>query len=223
MLDDAGRGAVADAIAVAERTTSGEIVCVVDPRPHRYPATGLTIAALAAFALPFAGVLAGLDFGVLMPWHEWSTSAFSDDVRAAIEAFALVQVVIFVLVAALTVWTSLGRALTPRSHRRARVRAEALSQFRARGIGNTRDRTGVLIFVSVADRLAEVVADQGIYAKVPPEHWATTVAALVAGIGAGDAARGFVDAVALAGAVLAEHFPPLADNPNELPDRLIEL
>ncbi len=221
---DIDRARIADAIATAELTTSGEIVCIVSDAHHRYPATGLTIAALAAFTLPFAAVWLGLDFSALMPWRSWTGSGFATDLRAGIEAYALVQVVVFVAIAALTIWTGVGAALTPRGIKRDRVHGEAISQFRARGMGSTRARTGVLIYVSSRDRIAEVVADEGIYSKVAPEHWATTVAALVAGLRDGEPARGFVDAVALAGAVLAEHFPPdLADNPNELPDRLIEL
>jgi len=221
---DPDRARIAEAIAAAELTTSGEIVCIVDEHPHRYAATGLTIAALAAFVLPFAAVWAGLDFAALTPWRSWTGSGFAADLRGGIEAYALVQVVVFVVVAALCVWTGLGAALTPKGLKRDRVHGAALSQFRARGMGRTRAATGVLIYVATRDRVAEVVADAGIYAKVAPEHWATTVAALTAGIKAGDAARGFVDAVGLAGAVLAEHFPPvIADNPNELPDRLIEL
>lgn len=223
-LTDTGRAQIAEAIATAELTTSGEIVCIISDARHRYPASGLTLAALAAFTLPFGAVWLGLDFSTLMPWRSWTGSGFATDLRAGIEAYALVQVVVFVAVAALTVWTGIGAALTPRGIKRDRVHAEALSQFRARGMGRTRARTGVLIYVSSHDRIAEVVADEGIYAKVDPMHWGTTVAALIAGLKAGDPARGFVDAVGLAGAVLAEHFPPdLADNPNELPDRLIEL
>ena len=223
-FSDADRTAIANAIAAAELTTSGEIVCIVNERRHRYAATGLSLAALAAFALPFLAVAAGVDFATLMPWRGWSGGDLGSDIRAAIEAYAVVQVAVFVVVAALGVWTGLGAVLTPRGIKRDRVHAEALSQFRARGLGRTRARTGVLIYVSSADRIAEVVADEGIYAKVDPEHWGTTVAALVAGLKQGDAARGFVDAVALAGAVLAQHFPPdTSDNPNELPDRLIEL
>lgn len=223
-FSESDRARIAEAIASAELKTSGEIVCIVTERRHRYAATGLTVAALAAFTLPLLGVWAGADFAALMPWRSWTGNAFAADLRAGIEAYALVQVVVFVAVAALTIWTGLGAALTPKSIKRDRVHAEALSQFRARGMGRTRARTGVLIYVSMDDHIAEVVADEGIYSKVAPEHWATTVAALVAGLRDGDPARGFVDAVALAGAVLAEHFPPdLADNPNELPDRLIEL
>ena len=223
-FSDADRAAIANAIATAELATTGEIVCVVNERPHRYPASGLTIAALLAFAVPLGAVWAGLDLAALTPWRQWSVGDRSADIAAAIEAYAIIQVAVFAVVAALAVWTGLGAALTPRGIKRDRVHAEALSQFRARGLGRTRARTGVLIYVSTADRLAEVVADEGIYAKVDPAHWATTVTALVEGMKTGDPARGFVDAVALAGAVLAEHFPPdLADNPNELPDRLIEL
>ena len=223
-FDDAGRARVAAAIAAAELTTTGEIVCVVSERRHPYAATGLTVAALLAFALPFAAAWLGLDFARALPWRAWEASGVTADVRAALDAYAVIQLLIFVSAAALLVWTGAGAALTPRAIRRDRVHAEALSQFRARGMGRTRASTGVLIYASVPDRIAEVVADSGIYAKVAPEHWGATVAALLAGFKARDAARGFVDAVALAGAVLAEHFPPDArDNPNELPDRLIEL
>ena len=223
-FSDADRSRIAAAIAAAELNTSGEIVCVVTDRSPRYPATGLTVATLFAFALPLLAVTLGFDFAALMPWRSWSIDDASGDLRAAIEAYAVVQVVIFALVAVLLVWTGLGAALTPRAIKRDRVHGEAMSQFRARGLGRTRARTGVLIYVSMADQIAEVVADEGIYAKVAPEFWGTTIAALLAGLKAGEPARGFVDAVALAGGVLAEHFPPEArDNPNELPDRLIEL
>jgi len=214
---------IAGAIATAEATTSGEIVCVVTEQAHRYVSTGLAAAAVIAFALPFGALWLGADYAALMPWRSW-TSDPAADLRAGIEAYAVVQIAIFAVAAALGAWTGVGALLTPRAVKRERVHKEALSQFRARGIGRTRARTGVLIYVSMADHIAEVVADEGIYAKVPPEFWGTTVAALIAGLKAGDPARGFVDAVALAGGVLAQHFPPEAsDNPNELPDRLIEL
>jgi putative membrane protein len=81
----------------------------------------------------------------------------------------------------------------------------------------------VLIFASVAERYAEIVADQGINAKVTPEVWDKAVAALIAGIKDGRAGDGFVAAVEQCGVVLAEHFPPGALNPNELPNRLVEI
>ena len=225
-FSDADRASIANAIAAAELRTTGEIVCIVNERPHRYPATGLTVAALLAFVLPFAAVIwLGADFAALMPWRSWTGDGFSADIRSAIEAYALVQVTIFVAVAAITIWTGLGAALTPRGLKRNRVHAEALSQFRARGMGNTRARTGVAdLRLDDRPHRRKSSADQGIYALVDPLHWAQAVNALVTGIKAGEPARGFVDAVALSGAVLAEHFPPnLDDNPNELPDRLIEL
>jgi putative membrane protein len=81
----------------------------------------------------------------------------------------------------------------------------------------------VLIYIDEPEHIAEVVADTGIYAKVSPEHWGTTVSALTDGIKAGKPAEGVVAAVALAGDVLAVHFPRLSDDVNELPDGLIEI
>lgn len=224
MFDPDARARVAAAIAAAEARTSGEIVCIVSERRDRYAATGLTIAAVLAFALPLAVVVLGVEPARLLPLRSWDAGDLATEVRRAVEAYAAVQILIFAAAAALLVWTGLGATLTPRSIRRDKVHADALSQFRARGLVGTRERTGVLIYVSMADRIAEVVADAGIYAKVDPEHWGTTIDALLRGLKAGTPAQGFVDAVGLAGAVLAEHFPPtVGDNPNELPDRLIVL
>ncbi|MGI4878486.1 MAG: TPM domain-containing protein, partial [Janthinobacterium lividum] len=189
----------------------------------RYTTTGLTLATLLAFAVPLAMTLLGFSPDRIAALRDWSTSDPATDLRRTVEAYAAIQVVVFVVVAGLLVKTRLGAMLTPRALKRDRVHAEALSQFRARGIGATRARTGVLIFVSLSDRIAEVVADAGIYARVEPRHWATTVHALVEGIKAGSPGKGFVDAIALAGTVLAEHFPAETDNPDELPNRLIEI
>jgi len=224
MFADDQRTLVAEAIAAAEAGTSGEIVCIVSERAERYAATGLTIAAVLAFALPLLAVVLGVEPARLLPLRSWDSGDVATEVRRAIEAYAAFQILIFAASAALLVWTGLGAKLTPRSIRRDKVHGDALAQFRARGLVGTRQRTGVLIYVSMADRIAEVIADAGIYAKVDPEHWGTTIDALLRGLKAGTPAQGFVDAVALAGAVLAKHFPPTVDdNPNELPDRLIVL
>ena len=104
-----------------------------------------------------------------------------------------------------------------------RARKAAIEQFLAKGVHATRERTGVLIYVALVDHRVEVVADEGIYAKASPKVWDEAVAALVDGLRNGRAADGFVRAIELAGVVLAEHFPPRVDNPNELSDHLIEI
>ena len=98
-----------------------------------------------------------------------------------------------------------------------------MAQFLAKGLHVTAARTGVLIYAALRDRIAEVIADEGIYARVPPETWGDVTAALVADAGRGRLADGFVNAVGQVGAVLAAHFPPTADNPDELPNLLVEL
>jgi putative membrane protein len=70
--------------------------------------------------------------------------------------------------------------------------------------------------------MAELIADEGIHAKVGPEAWTRAMGALVAGVKAGRPREGLVEAVTLCGDVLAEHFPPRpGDNPNELADAVV--
>ncbi len=125
--------------------------------------------------------------------------------------------------AAAALWWPLRIRLVPKSIKHARVRRSALAQFLAQNIHTTKGRTGVLIYVSLAERIAEVVADQGIYQKVGPRCWDEIVAGLVEELERGRARAGFVAAIRASGELLAAHFPPRRANPNELPDRLIVL
>ena len=87
----------------------------------------------------------------------------------------------------------------------------------------TAGRTGVLIFVSVAERYAEIIADSGIHKLVPDSEWSAIVNKLTGDIGDDRAGDGFVAAIEAAGQRLAEHFPPGSGPANQLPNHLIVL
>ena len=98
-----------------------------------------------------------------------------------------------------------------------------MRQFFAQGLHQTENRTGVLIFASVAERYAEIVADTGINSKVTPAIWDNAINTLVNEIRNGRPGDGFVAAIEQCGAVLAQHFPPGALKRDELPNQLVEI
>lgn len=219
LFSDTDRTRISTAIAAAESSTAGEIVVIVSADRHRYTATCLSAATLLALAVPVLVLLTGWSPATL--FGDWSTEQPST--ARIIEGLIIVQTLVFAASLAVLWFAGLGRLLTPTGLRRDRVHRAALTQFKARGLEATTGRTGVLIYIDEPDHIAEIVADSAIYAKVTPDHWATTIEALIAGIKAGKPADGVVDAVGLAGTVLAAHFPPAPDDINELADGLIEL
>lgn len=219
-LTEADRTRVADAIAAAELKTAGEMVVILANDAHRYHATALAVAALAALAVPLLALLIGLSPATL--FAGWDAAEGTAE-TLTLEALLIAQAAVFAGVLLLCLATPLHRLLTPPGLRRDRVHRAALVQFRARGFDRTAGRTGVLLYIDAADHIAEVIADTAIHAKVAADHWGDTVAALLDSMKRGAAADGIVAAVALAGRMLAEHFPPAADNVDELPNRLIEL
>jgi putative membrane protein len=98
---------------------------------------------------------------------------------------------------------------------------QARQEFLALDLQSTEAATGVLIFVSLFERRVIVLADHGIDAKVGQEHWTGVTAAVLRGIASGSLRNGLSSGIALAGGVLAEHFPWRDGDRNELPDRLI--
>ena len=211
---------VTAAVEAAEAGTAGEIVTAVAARSDAYHDAALHWAVVAMLAVP--AVLA------LRPgWAERLYAPFSGGWTAAPAGapFLIVLVLstlVFLLVRLLLASMPLRMALTPGATKTRRVRRQALALFRVGAERRTRGRTGVLIYLSIAERRAEIVADAAIHARVAEDVWGAAMAALLTKVRAGRPADGLIAAVAEVGTVLAEHFPRAEDDVNELPDRLVE-
>ncbi len=196
------RARIAEAVRRAEALSRGQIVPVVveksDPYPevrYRGALLGAGIATVAVLALRLPLTLAELP---------------------------LLQLAAGLVGAALSLWDPVERRLAGRRALDEAVRARAVRAFHEHGLQRTAEGTGVLVFASLFEREAVVLGDHGIHARMG-DDWQQAVAALVAGMRAGDAGKGFVDAIALCGGRLAEHFPrdPSAAAPrNELEDQI---
>ncbi|WNJ90754.1 TPM domain-containing protein [Bosea sp. 685] len=201
-MDSADRDAIAAAVAQAERLTSGEIVVVIDRAASSYRSVPMVLA---------------LVLSLLVPWPLLALTMTS-----APRIF-LIQLICAALLMAALLWYGRGGRFVPGFVKRGRAHDVALREFTARGLTQTRGRTGVLLYVALQERYAEVVTDIGIDGKVDPEAWRDIVAALL------DAARqerlreGLIDAVGALGRVLAQHAPPAADDVDELPNKVILL
>jgi putative membrane protein len=193
---------IAAAITEAERKTSGEIVAVIAPESASYLHGPFLWAALAALAVPWPLVF--------FTW--WR-----------IEHIYLLQLVVFASLVILLMPRSLRVALVPKSLKHARAHRRAMEQFLAQNLHTTVGRTGVLIYVSVGERFAEIVADAAIHGKVPEGVWEAIVADLTDAIGRGRAGDGFVRAIGAVGEHLARHFPPDPGRPHVLSNHLIVL
>lgn len=201
-LSERDRREIAQAIAAAEARTSGELVAVVARAADDYLYIPLLWAALVALTLPGPLLLFG-------------------DLRA--DAVYAVQVIVFLVLALVFNLTPLKMRLIPHAVRQARAHRLALAQFVEQNLHATAGRSGVLIFVSVAERHVEILADRGIDARVPAGTWERVVAEFTARLRAGQVGEGFVQAVNSCGELLAGYFPAAPGDRNELPDRLIEL
>jgi putative membrane protein len=101
------------------------------------------------------------------------------------------------------------------------VALRAADAFISEEVFKTRDRTGILIFLSLEEHKVLVVGDRGIDAKVDRSEWEDVVARIVRGINIGHPADGLVDAIAQCGVLLEKHgFQRRQDDTNELPNRL---
>ena len=190
--------AVSVAIHEAEKRTSGQIVCVLARASADYAHIPILWASGLALIAPWPMI-------VFTPW--------------SVQRIFLIQIAIFAVAALVFSWMPVRLALVPRSVRRARAHHAALEQFVVRRVAHTKNRSGVLIFVSLAERYARIIADDGIAEKVQASEWQAAIDALVGHMRDGRIAEGFSAAIERCGAVLAAHVPPNG-SPNELPDRL---
>ena len=120
-------------------------------------------------------------------------------------------------------WQPLKFWLVPGPVKRTRVREQAIKHFKVGAERRTHGRTGILLYLSMREHRAEIVADEPIALKVPAEVWGEAMANMLGEIKQGHIAQGLAAGVRDVGKVLSEHFPRSEDDQNELPDRLIEV
>lgn len=221
-LSEADHERVSAAVADAESRTAGEIVTVIADRSDGYSDIALAWAAIVAFAALIVFALLpdfflGLADRVLDHWeHEWTP-------REIVTLAAIIAIAKFLAVWLLQLWPPLRFWLVLPTIKTQRTLTRAVSLFKVGAESRTHGRTGILIYLSMREHRAQILADEAIASKVPPETWGHAMAAMLTLIKQGRVADGMIAAVEEVGVVLAEHFPRADDDVNELPDRLIEL
>ena len=212
---------IAGAVAEAEADTDGEIVTIIARRSDSYRDVALHYALLGVLLVPalFAIVPDLLRAKMTLFTSGWETPTLAQMLIVVL----VVQAIVFLIIRYALEWTKLRVALTPRATKSRRVRRRAVALFRASAENRTMTRVGILLYLSFDEHMAEIVADESIHQKVASERWGDAMAALIDHVRRGDTAGGMIAAIGAMGEVLSEHFPKSEGNPNELPNRLIEL
>ena len=193
---------VADAVTRAEQRTDAEIVTVLAPRADDYSYIPLLWASLIALVVPALVhfLIGGLQiYGLLM--LQWACFVFLS--------------LIFRLPAITT------RLIPPRI-RHWRASNLARRQFLEQKLHHTQDRTGVLIFVSEAERYVEILVDEGISRHLDNSDWGTIVSGFTRRVALGHTAEGFISCIDACAELLERHVPKTHPR-NQLPNRLVML
>lgn len=191
------------AVKAAESKTSGEIVPMVVDSSYDYPRAELIGGGTLALAV---GLMVSWYFGGESIW--WFLPVF-------IVGFFIFQQLIRYLPA-------LKRKLIHPDELTEEVKEKALVSFIEQGLHETRDRTGILILISLFEHRVQVLADSGINEKVPEHTWEELVDIIVAGLKSGDACTATCQAITRCGELLQEHFPRKDDDTDELPNLIME-
>jgi putative membrane protein len=207
---------VATAVRQVEVTTNGEIVPMIVRRSasvgHVFPMIALILWLLALLVDAPKAAMETLPAGWL---GDWPTSEMQ------MAAMATVFVLLAFVALALSRIPLLERLFTGPFDLAAQVDQRAALEFHLAGLTKTQEATGILLFLSLAERRAVVLADKTIAAKLPPETWNDVLALITRGAKSGRLAPGLVDAVKRCGELVAPHFPPRPHDVNELNDALV--
>lgn len=221
-LTEAEHDIVSKAVAEAELGTSGEIVTVLADRSDGYTdialwwSAGAAFTAMSVFAYFPEFYLSKLDW-LMGGWtHDWTPG----QIMTIIIGIGLLK---FIGTLAIQMWQPLKFLLVPGPVKKARVRDAAIRHFKVGAERRTHGRTGVLLYLSMREHRAEIVADEPIAVKVPAEVWGEAMADMISEIRQGHLAEGLAAGIRDVGKVLAQEFPRHEADVNELPDRLIEV
>lgn len=222
---------IEEAVKEVEKKTSAEIVPMI-VRRSTMKATGERMIFWICFGLLGVGgatwfaFVGGVDEALLSRvierlglWpSEWMYRAMAGVAETAV-AGAMFLLAWFVAGQIADVdW--LHRLVFPPRDQALQVEHRAQAEFFASDLRSTSGRTGVLVFVSLLEHRAVILADEAIASKLDREVWKSTLETLVKATANGEMARGYIASVSIIGRLLEPLFPPCERNPNELEDRL---
>lgn len=212
IADDLAR--IEAAVAAAERSTAGEIVVVVADASDGYGEVRAAVAGLLTAGGVGFWELVGGPFVALLWWDP----AVLGSLEGALVVAALAGWMLWS-------WTLSGRPwllrrLIGADRAAAAVERSAQATFVARGLTETRDRSGVLLYVSWLEHRVHLLADSGIHERVGVAGWQRHVDELIEAIRSGRPGDGLVAAIEAIGQELAVHFPPRTDDRDELPNEV---
>jgi putative membrane protein len=202
-LTDQDRKRIEAAVRAAEARTSAELALVVARASDDY----------ALFPLLWAAVLALAAGGLIAVARPETTAA----------PFFAVEAAIFVVAGLVLHLKPLRFRLVPGGVGRTHASRLARLQFAALVDDRTRGEMGVLLFLSLAERHVEILADRGIAARIPESAWQGVIARFVAEVRAGEVAAALTGAIEGCTAILETHFPPVPGQKNEIADRITEI
>jgi putative membrane protein len=191
---------LADTVKNAETKTDAEIVTVLAHASDDYRFIPTMWAAMIALLTPSVLLLSPL----------W----------IAAQDLLLVQMGVFVFLAASFQIPALRYRLIPKRMKRHRAALMARRQFLEQGLHHTKDRTGVLIFVSAAEHYVEIMVDQGISNHIDNSQWQSIVTTFTQKVKTGAVLEGFEECVNSVAKVVSDVLPATHEQ-NELEDRLV--
>lgn len=202
------RERIQEAVRMAETLTAGEIVPFVVGKSGQYPEAVWRAGALGAFVALFAVGIIDLGTDLWLPLRAAELSAI------AIAAFGL-GMCLPLIFPPMKLW------FIPDGTIQQQVDERAGLAFLSEEVFDTRDRTGILILVSLFEHRVCVLGDGGINSAVQKEEWDSIVKMIVDGMKAGRPADGLISAIAAGGDLLARHrVERKEDDQNELSDSL---
>lgn len=202
-LTEINKQKISDAIKEAESKSDGEIVTVIAQQSDTYIYLPLLWASVIALSVPMLITLLSLT--------ELTAYNYS------------IQLITFILLSLLFRFRPIQMRLIPKRVKNQRCHRMAMEQFFLNNIHHTDKRTGILIFVSVAEHYVEIIADKGINDVVEEDTWSGVVNNFIIKVKADQIADGFIEAITTCGNELVTHFPANGKDINELPNHLIEI
>ncbi len=201
ILSDPEKAALVDAVRDVERGSSAEVVIAFRGCSGDYRDADLIAGILLA--------LFTLWFELFSPWEFSLPVILASPVLAgALGAFLSSRA------------PNVRRLFTSRTSRRERVRVASLAAFHGMRVSETRERTGILVYVSCLERMAAVVPDAGVRRRVEGGTWDAAVRAVEAAATRREPGAAVARAVRSLGEALSSALPPRADDLNELPDEV---